>query len=187
VPASSSLVAAVEGRDELVVIARALLTDLDRAPGDWRAKEVLPAGRDEIERLRLVPAGGGGELVLSRKGESFVVERPYADAADPEAVDPLLTDLTSLRVERFLDAPLAAETEQGLASGPGRFELALKGRTEPYVVELGAAIPDSEMRTVRAAGQTFEARTRLADALARDPQAWRSRRWTTSRVGRSNA
>lgn len=178
VPASSSLVAAVDG-GEMVVIPRGLVADLDRAPGDWRAKEVLPAGREAIERIRIVPAGGAAEVVLSRKGEAFVVERPYADAADPEAVDPLLTDFTSLRVEAFLDAPLSAAAEAGLAAPIGRFELALAGRTEPYVVELGAALPDSELRWVRAAGQAFEARTRLADALTRDPQGWRSRRWTS--------
>jgi hypothetical protein len=179
VPASSHLVAAVEGVADPVVIARAIVTDLDRAPGDWRAKEVLPAGRDEIERVRVVPAGGGPEVVLARKGEGFGVERPYADAADPDTVDPLLTDLTSLRVETFLDAPLAAEAERGLAGGPGRLELALKGRTEPYVVELGAAVPDTERRYVRAGGQAFEAQTRLAEAVERAPEAWRSRRWTT--------
>lgn len=177
VPASSSLVAAADGA--LAVIPRAVVADVDRAPGDWRAKEVLPAGRDEIERIRVVPSGGGVEVVLSRKGEAFAVERPYADAADADAVDPLLTDLTSLRVETFLDAPLAAAAEAGLAGGPGRFELALKGKTEPYVVELGATVPDSERRYVRAGGQAFEAQTRLADALSRAPEGWRSRRWTT--------
>jgi len=176
VPASSSLVAAADGA--LAVIPRAIVADVDRAPGDWRAKEVLPAGRDEIERIRIVPTGGD-DLVLSRQGESFVVERPYSDAADPDTVDPLLTDLTSLRVETFLDAPLAVEAESGLAGGPGRLELALKGRTEPYVVEVGAAVPDTERRYVRAGGQAFEANTRLAEALARAPEAWRSRRWTT--------
>jgi len=178
VPASTSLVAAVDG-GELVVIPRAVIAELDRAPGDWRAKEVLPAGRDEIERVRLVPAGGAEEVVLSRRGEGFAVERPYADTADPDAVEPLLTDLTSLRVESFLDAPLAAAAEQGLAATAGRLELALKGRAEPYVVEIGAVVADSERRYVRAAGQAFEARTRLAEALTRDAALWRSRRWTT--------
>jgi hypothetical protein len=179
VPASANLVAAVEGESEPVVIARAIVSDLDRAPGDWRAKEVLAAGRDEIERIRIVPAGGGAEVVLARKGESFAVERPFADAADPDTVDPLLTDLTSLRVETFLDAPLAPEAERGLAGGPGRLELALKGKTEPYVVELGAEVPDSERRYVRAGGQAFEAQTRLAEAVERAAEAWRSKRWTT--------
>ncbi|MCM2268864.1 MAG: DUF4340 domain-containing protein [Thermoanaerobaculia bacterium] len=177
VPASSSLVAAADGA--LAVIARAIVADVDRSPGDWRAKEVLPAGRDEIERIRIVPAGGGAEVVLSRQGEAFVVERPYADAADGDTVDPLLTDFTSLRVETFLDAPLAAAAAAGLAGGPGRLELSLKGRTEPYVVELGGTVPDGERRYVRAGGQAFEAQTRLADALTRAPEAWRSRRWTT--------
>jgi hypothetical protein len=179
VPASSSLVAAIEGESEPVVIARGIVAELERAPGDWRAREVLAASREAIERIRIVPAGGGGEVVLARKGDAFAVERPYADAADPDTVDPLLTDLTSLRVETFLDAPLAPVAARGLAGGAGRLELALKGETAPYVVELGAEVAGTDRRYVRAGGQAFEAQTRLAEAVTRAAEAWRSRRWTS--------
>jgi len=178
VPASSTLVAAVEG-GEPVVIPRTIVSDFDRAPGDWRAKEVLPAVRDQIERIRIVPAGGDGEVVLSRTGNRFAVERPFADLADPDTVDPLLTDLTSLRVESFLDEPVAPEAANGLSSGPGRIELALEGKTDPYVIQVGAEIPETERRYLRAGGQPFEAQTRLADAVTREAEAWRSRRWTS--------
>jgi len=179
IPASSDVVAAVGGSDRLLVLAKSIVSDLDRKPGDWRAKDVLPGNRDDIERVRLVPAGGGEEIVLAKKGDAFAVERPIADAADADTVDPLLSDLSSLRVETFLDAPLAPEAESGLAGGPGRIELALKGRTDPYVVELGTAVPGGDLRYVRAGGQAFEARTRLADALGRAAADWRSKRWSS--------
>jgi hypothetical protein len=180
VPASSNLVAAASGRTGFVVVPRAILSAIDRAPGDWRAKEVLAATREEIERVRLVPAGGAAEaVVLARRGEDFAVESPFADVADGDRVEPLLSDLTSLRVERFLDAPLAPEAEQGLASGPGRLELALRERTETFVVELGAEVAPESGRYVRAGGQAFVARSRLADALVRPPEDWRSRAWTS--------
>ncbi len=197
VPASSNLVAAATGKSDLLVVAQSIASGLDRAPGDWRSKEVLSAAREEIERIRLVPAAGD-EVVLSRQGERFVVERPFADAADRDQVDPLLSDLTALRAERFLDAPLSAESELGLAVGIGRIELALKGRSAPFVIEIGAevgAAGDAEgapaaspegsfgsgaerARYVRAAGQSFEAKSRLAEPLGKAVEEWRSKSWS---------
>lgn len=177
VPASSSLVVAASGQSEPLVVARTIVGDLSRAPGDWRAKDVLPATREQIERVRLVPAGGE-EVVLSRKGEKFAVERPFADAADSDAVEPLLSDLTALRVESFLDAPLSAAAERGLLAPAGRLELAIQGRTEPYVIEVGAEVAPAGNRFVRAGGQAFEAKTRLVDALARAVEEWRSHAWS---------
>ena len=177
VPASPNVVVAVAGQGEPLVVARTLVTDLDREPGEWRARELLAAGREEIERIRLVPRAGD-EVVLARKGEAFVVERPYSDAADRDLVDPLLGDLTGLSAERFLDAPLGAQAEAGLGAGPGRLELALRGRTEPWVLELGLETPDTGTRWARADGQAVEARTGLAAALERAPGDWRSRSWS---------
>jgi hypothetical protein len=177
VPASSSLVVAASGQREPLVVAHSIVGDLERAPGDWRAKEVLPATREQIERVRLVPAGGE-EVVLSRKGEKFAVERPYADSADADAVDPLLSDLASLRVESFLDAPLPAPAEKGLQATAGRLELAIRGRIEPFVIEVGAEVAPAGNRYLRAGGQAFEAKTRLVDALTRDAEGWRSHGWS---------
>ena len=198
VPASSNVVVAASGVKELLVVPKSIADGLTRAPGDWRSKEVVAATRDEIERIRLVPASGG-EVVLSRKGDSFVLERPLTDAADRDLVDPLLSDLTGLKAEAFLDAPLSSEATAGLAASAGRIELSVKGRSEPISIELGAATdaaaasaepappapaadtaaPREVERYARVAGQAIEAKTRLADAIARAPEAWRSKAWSS--------
>jgi hypothetical protein len=177
VPASSSLVVRASGHQGPLVVSKTIVSDLDRAPGDWRAKDVLALSRDAVERVRLVPRAGG-EVVLSRNGDSFSVERPFADAADRELVDPLLSDLTGLRAEKFLDAPLPTAAEAALTAGPGRIELSVKGRTQPLVVDVGGETGKDSARYLRADGQAIEARTKLADALARPPQEWRSKSWT---------
>ena len=177
IPASSQLVVAVSGRPEALVVAKSIAEAVDRTPGDWRAKEVLSASREEVERIRLVPAGGD-EVVLSRRGEELVVERPFADVVDPDLAGPLLSDLTGLRAERFLDAPLSAAQAAGLAATAGRFELAIAGRAESFVVELGAEVEPGGERYARVAGAAIVARTRLADALARPAAEWRSKSWT---------
>jgi len=178
IPASSDLVVAVRGAPAPALVGKSLVTDIDRAPGDWRAKEVLAEGREKIERIRVVPPGGAEETVLARKGEKFSVEKPFSDVADPQEVDPLLSQLTGLRVASFLDAPLPEAAEKGLA-GAGRIELSLAGRTDPFVIEVGAEVAPGGNRYMRANGQSFEAKTELADAVTRPAAQWRSKSWTS--------
>lgn len=178
VPATSRLVAAASTVADPVVVADTLVADLEREPGDWRSKEVVPAARDDIERVRLVPRDGE-EIVLARRGGVLELERPVADRADPDRTGPLVGDLTTLRVERFLDASLAPESERALAAGPGRIELSIRGRETPFVIELGSEPEAGLPRVVRAGGQTFEARTRLDQALGQPLAEWRSRAWTS--------
>ncbi len=184
VPASGNVVVAVAGQPAPLVVPRALIAELERPPGEWRAKEILPVGREGIERIRLEPRVGG-ELVLARQGTGFRVEYPYSDAADRDLVDPLLGELTALAAARFVDAPLGAELESALASGPGTLELTLSDRIEPFLITLGSEVGSglgsgagSGMRIARAEGQAFETGTRLADSLARPAADWRSRSWT---------
>ncbi|HSM14471.1 MAG TPA: DUF4340 domain-containing protein [Thermoanaerobaculia bacterium] len=177
VPASSTMVVAVSGLDDPVVVGDGLVEALERAPGDWRAKELIAAGRDEIERVRLVPRDGE-EVVLSRRGERFVVERPLADAADADRVDPLLGELAGLRAERFLDAPLGEPEAAALAAGPGRIELAVAGRTEPLVIDVGGELESPGTRALRVDGQAVAARVHLEEALARTAEQWRSPAWS---------
>ncbi|GMU66248.1 MAG: hypothetical protein AMXMBFR36_25220 [Acidobacteriota bacterium] len=178
VPASSNVVVAVAGRAEAVVVPRAFTAELERAAADWRARDVLGVERGEIERIRLLPAGGD-EIELARRGEAFAVERPFADAADRDAIDPLLAEITGLAAERFVEAPVSADVEAALAAGPGAVELALAGRSEPLLVTLGAETsPGTGERWARAEGLTFATRTRLADSLAAPAADWRSKSWT---------
>jgi hypothetical protein len=178
VPASSNVVIAVAGRAEPVVVPRSFAADLGRAAAEWRARDVLGLDRSAIERVRLLPAAGA-EVALVRRGESYAVERPFADAADREAVDPLLGELTGLEAERYVETPVPAETEAALAGGPGAVELALAGRAAPLLVVLGAeTAPGSGERWARAEGLTFATRTRLAESLATPAPEWRSKGWT---------
>jgi hypothetical protein len=178
VPASSNVVIAVAGRGAPVVVPRTFAADLGRAAVEWRARDVLGLERSAIERVRLLPSGGT-EIALVRRGEAFAVERPFDDAADRDAVDPLLAELTGLTAERFAEAPVPGEVEAALAAGPGAVELAVAGRAEPVLVTLGGeTAPGSGERWARAEGLSFATRTLLADALARPASEWRSRSWT---------
>lgn len=186
VPTGASMILAVEGRPEAYVVSDALLTNLDRAPGDWRDRQVLHAKRDDVERVALT--GEHGRVVLARKGGGFWIESPVADRADHDLVESLLSDLSGLTAQTFVDAP-TRPAELGLEPPRGRVEVFAKG-AQPLRIELGAPAagavpaasgeeaPQSPSLYARAGAQVFETQTGLTDAVARLPEDWRSRSLT---------
>ncbi|HEX6202880.1 MAG TPA: DUF4340 domain-containing protein, partial [Thermoanaerobaculia bacterium] len=107
VPASTEMVLLREDTGEAHLVDRAILQDMTRAAGDWRSREVVAAGREDVERITL-SGGEGGRVVLARGEGGFRIARPLDDVADPEAVDQLLGALAGLSAERFVDAPDAS-------------------------------------------------------------------------------
>jgi len=178
VPASSNVVVASSSRSGLLVVPGYFVKELGKAPGEWRAREVLAATRDEIRRVTLAPAGGQ-RVVLVERGNGFGVEAPFSDLADRGLIDPLLSDLIALKVASFVDPPLPAEAESALAAGPGRIELGLDGQDAPFVLEIGAEAEPGGERFLRAGAMAFRARTHLVEALERSADAWRSKNWTS--------
>lgn len=178
VPASQNVVVASSSRDGLAVVPGWFVSDLDKAPGDWRAREALDVTREAIERIRLQPAGAA-PVELVRGADGFAVAAPFADRADRDRVDPLISDLVALRAEKFLDPPLAPEAAAGFAAPAGRIELGVAGRAAPVAVEIGAEVAPGGNRYVRIGEQVFEAKTPLAEALMRPAEEWRGRAWAS--------
>ena len=178
VPASSTMILAVAGRDEAYVVADTLWSDLEKPAGDWRSRDLGPASREAIQRIAL--SGAGGSVSLGRRGEAFWVESPYVDRVDRDLMSDLLGGLTGLRVETFVDAAPPAPPP---ALDAGTLEVVLAGREQPLRIEVGGpAGPEGDLRLARVDGQLVETRTRLAEALERSAEAWRSRSWTALQV-----
>ncbi len=176
IPATHDIVVAASGRRSPVVTADTLLSELSRPPGDWRDRDVVTATRDRIERVTLSPAAAA-PVVFARSGEALRLESPVADWVDRDLADGLLADLTGLRMETFLDPPLAADVEKALAEPAGVIEIAIAGEKEPLRIEIGGERAPGK-RVWRAAGQVFESASKLSGAVARPAREWRSRNWT---------
>ncbi len=176
VPASSNVVVAAAGREAPAVVAAGFVADLEVPPGEWRSRDVLGLTRDRIDRLRLLPRGGEA-IELTRRGEGFVVAAPFADTADRDRVDPLLSELTALRAERFVEAPLPDEVAAALAAGPGSVEFEAAGEAAPRRLEVGAEAGAGE-RWMRLDGKVFLARSALATSFEGASEQWRSPRWS---------
>ncbi len=199
---------------EAHVTAASFTEQIDREPGAWRDRDLFPEARNAVERLTLRSAGAGaGEaaapVVLARREDGgFWIEEPVSDRADPDRVDDLLSELTGLKVDRFVDDPAteAGETGSGgaedapeaLGLQPPRavLEAELTGG-DTFRLELGVAAPDAgdeeasgpgadgtEILYARAGEQVVTVATSLAPALTRSADSWRSPEWTALRTSR---
>lgn len=194
VPASQNVLVGLAGQPDVWVTSRSFLTQLQRAPGDWRSHDVFAVARDDVSRVRL--ADGGEPVVLARRDGRFYVEQPVEDLAAADSVDQLLSDLVTLRAQRFLDGsdgtvpPLA---DVGLDPPREVVTAELADGGEPLEVELGSPVDASAGAApaapgapggavyARAGGQVFETVTGLVEAAARPADDWRSHSWTELR------
>lgn len=177
VPASSDMLIAIG--EEISIVPNSIWSDLTKDPGDWRDKQIFSASRSKIERVTL--RSGGERVLLARRGEDFWIESPVVDLADESLVGGLLSDLTGLRAERFVDEPGAVDL--GLDGTDQVIEVELAGEPEPFRLELGnsvdgGAVEGSERIYARAGPQLAEISTKLTESLARGPRDWLSRDWT---------
>lgn len=201
---------------EAHVTAASFTEQIDREPGAWRDRDLFPQARNAVERLTLRAAsaeeGEAAEpVVLARREEGgFWIEEPVSDRADPDRVDDLLSELTGLKVERFVDDPAAeAGSEAGTAEGAPRalgleppravLEAELTGG-ETFRLELGAPAADAGPEDAsgpaadgtetlyalyaKPGGQVVTVATSLLPALTRSADSWRSPEWTALRTSR---
>ncbi|PYQ56499.1 MAG: hypothetical protein DMF53_25350, partial [Acidobacteria bacterium] len=143
--------------------------------------QVFRGNREAVQRITLT-GGSEGPVVLARRRGGFWMERPVADRADRDLVDGLLSDLTGLTADRFLDGPqnLAA---LGLNPPKGAVDVVFSDGTPPARVELGNAVtgpaapegqPAGELAYGKMGDTVFQVRTRLGESVRRAPIDWRA-------------
>jgi hypothetical protein len=181
VPPGGSTIAGVEGRKGAYVVSDSLLSEVDKVPGEWRDHQVFRGNREAVQRITLT-GGPQGPVVLARRRGGFWIEQPVADRADRDLVDGLLSDLTGLTADRFLDGPqnLAA---LGLQPPKGAVDVVFTDGTPPARVELGTAVtgpaapegqPAGELAYGKVGDTIFQVRTRLGESVRRAPVDWRA-------------
>jgi hypothetical protein len=180
VPPGGSLIAGVEGRKGAYVVGDAILSEVDKGPGDWRDRLIFRGDREAVQRITLTGAPGG-PVVLAKRPDGFWIERPFIDRADRDLVDGLLSDLTGLTADRFLDGSRPASA-LGLEPPKGSVEVAL-ALSPPLRIDLGTAVtgaatpegqPSGEVSYARVGDTSFEVRTRLGESARRPPADWRA-------------
>lgn len=190
VPTGGETIVAVAGRPDAYAVSDAVMLDVQKKAGDWRDHQVFHGDRDAIQRISWSVAGGP-RVVLAKRGDNFWLESPLADRADRDQVEKLLSDLTGVSAERFLDPPTPPAVQLGLEPPHEVVEAVLAGQPQPFRLDLGAshpappppAAPDSggapppaggDLTYARAGTQLFETRSPLPATLAKPATEWRS-------------
>lgn len=181
IPASSTMIVAVEGDDEPLVVDAGVWESLSRPAGEWRSRELFAADRSSIRSLRL-DRSDAESLVLERdEGGSagdFRLVEPLADTADRDHASALLSALTSLQIATFIDdSPAVADL--GLDEPWAVLEVRIDGTDETFRLTFGSLTETADERYYRRSdGQLFRASKSLDESVTRRAAEWRSRRWT---------
>lgn len=181
VVASGDMLVAVRGSVDADQVASSLWDDLTKDPGAWRDKSLFPGTRADLQRITL--RQGERTVHLAKRGDVFWIEQPLVDRADAGHASALVSALTGLRAEQFLDDPADRDPARtGLATPSGTLEATLTEPQAPFVVTLGNETAEAGVVHGRVDDLVFTARTTLGEALVRDATAWRARGWTGHQV-----
>jgi hypothetical protein len=158
-PVGSSSYVAIGGEPAVYTISTFSVNALTKSFDEVREKRIALFDPASIDRIEAAWPGGGVTLVRADSG--WQLEAPWVAAADSEVVEALLSDLSFLRAEGFVDDP-ASDAEIGL--DPAAFSVVLSGpgeiEGEPLRLEVAIGdIGDQNERLVRGA---FDTRYRVA-------------------------
>ncbi len=191
-PIGSNVYARAGDSPAVHMIASHRATAFARSLSDLRDKQILafdpsaiaevearwPGGRVVLARdaAPAEPAKPGGEAPPAPldAGGDWRMTVPLAARGDGDAIDDLLSTLSFLRADAFIDAPTAAQRR---LLEPPDFEVRLSGRDAAQPpLSLAVGRPEGEHRLVRAAGDVLYeiAATRIAD-FPRTAVAYRER------------
>jgi hypothetical protein len=182
IPATRNMTLAVGGRDEFYVVSNSIWSDLARSAGEWRDKRLFAGNRGDIERMVL--SRGADQISLVRRGATFWVESPLVDRANETEVNSLLSLVSGLSAERFIEAVEVAGLEMGLDPPVGSIEVRLAGGETPLRIELGGIESETgnPTRFARVDSHLVTLVGELVSHLERPAADWRSRKWATSQV-----
>jgi hypothetical protein len=134
-----------------------------------REAKIVDFEAEQVKRVAIESAAG--RIVLARAGEDWRLAEPLEARAAPDVVDGLLSDLSFLRADEFVDDP-APDAELGLDAPWLAIELTRDGEAPPVTLTVGAERDGN--RIVRGTGApVFEVAASRLDSLPRKLAAFR--------------
>jgi hypothetical protein len=176
------------GERSVILVSGWFVRDLDKALEQWRSRELVQLGVEEVASLTVVAAADRIQLV--RQGDDWRLLEPLEDVADRDHVRNLIADLGALRIEEFLDSP-PPDAELGLEPPAYRVTILRSAGGEPISLDFGAS-RERDGRTQfacrRSSSERFWVDDRAATRLAKAPVLWRSKKvaafdtWDAERI-----
>lgn len=147
-----------ESGSQRVVVSGGVVSELDVPFDKFRETRLLEYGRRELKSLSIESKLGRSELEQREHGAFFVVSNGHAELSQPAALERLLTALSRVASERFVE-PEAARAALGNdavtvaveSSEPGASPLTLRFAAQcPSAPELGLVLREAPQQAPRA-------------------------------------
>lgn len=170
-PVGGNHYAAVAGSQAVYVVPSWRAQSFEKSLEDLREKRILRFDSEAVSVVRARwPTGG---VVLEKQDGSWRLTEPTQADADPQTVEDLLSDLSFLRAEGFVDEP-PADAEAGLEEPDFEVELGMRGA--PVVrMSVGAVVDGSRLVRVPDQRTLYRVPAERAKDFPRDVNAYRFR------------
>ncbi len=175
-PLGSKRALRVDGSEEIIISSGWFVSDLEREIDDWRSRDVVTLTSEEIASIDI---GAGADSIRAvRLGDSWQLLKPVKDLGDDDHLQGLISDLSSLKIEEFLDdgADLA---KLGLEAPTYEITVIRSDGSEPFRLDLGATREGeggTEVACRRGDGEYFWVQDRVGTRLSKAPVLWRSKK-----------
>jgi hypothetical protein len=170
-PVGGDSYVAGEGDARVFVVPSWQTSAFTKTLPELRETRLLDFDRDKLVRIAL--SWPEARAVLEKKGESWQLSAPLADAADDVVVQALISDLQGLRADAFLDTP-PPDAELGLEKPALRVELALEGGAS-YALALGGPRENERVAARAGASGAVEVARSSIERLPKDVTALRDK------------
>lgn len=173
VPAGKSMIVSRGGASEIMVVDNDIWLELNRAPGDWRSRQILDVDQQSIARVVL--ERNGERVVMARQGPDFWLEAPVVDRAAGDLVSNLLATMASMQVVSFADEWPQPPADLGLDPPIGKVEIETGAGSGGLRLEWGNAVPGAQAQNYARVGeQVFSTEADLQQYFETTPKEWRS-------------
>ena len=143
IPTGGSTYVAAEGDPRVFTVATYRLGALRKSLAQLRDSRVLDFDRNAVRDVEVSWIGGG--VAVAKGEEAWRLRKPLDAEADESVISGLLSDLSFLRAEGYLDAP---SDTQAAAFEPPAYRVILRGEDETILADLQVAGAGDGMKRV---------------------------------------
>jgi len=178
-PVGSNSYASIEGDKRVFTVASYQLSSFKKKLEDFRDRRILDFDPAAVRRVAV--SWPGGRAVVERSDAGWRMLEPVSAPADADAIDDLLSHLSFLRADSFVDEP-GSDEKMGLAPPQFAVELELAGEAEGAEPEtlrfaVGGVDESGSERFARGStGSHYLISQRSFDEFPRKVVAYRDRR-----------
>jgi hypothetical protein len=168
-PAGGDVYAALGEDPRVFTVSSYNKTSLDKSLNDLRDKSLLTVNPDNVSRVELIKKGA--DIEFDRTKDGWQMLKPSAAAADSSAVNDLVRNLTSAR----MDLSAAGDPAAGFAHGTGVGTVKLTGNSGAQTLEVRKDKDNYYAKSSAVAG-TYKVDSSLGQALEKKPDDFVSKK-----------